>query len=141
MKARPLTQDDVPDLLPLLDQIGYPVQETALVRRVERLLRNPDVACWGIDYPGSLVGMATGHLSWHIEMDSPAARLTAIVVDDHARGLGIARALLDTFESWAREHGAKKAVLSSGDHRNQAHSVYEHSGWRATGTRFVKDLA
>ena len=93
------------------------------------------------DVPDEIVGLVTGCLSWHLEFDGPAARLTALVVDESVRGQGVARLLVNVFEAWAREQGARRASLNSGVERDGAHAAYEKLGWSITGVRFSKDLS
>jgi GNAT superfamily N-acetyltransferase len=140
MKIRQLEADDCAALVPLLDQLGYPSTEQAVRARANDIASDPRVGCWVAESDGQIVGLITGHLSWHIEHDGPAARLTALVVDENARGQGIARQLADVFEQWAQQNGASKATLTSSLHREDAHAAYTKLGWSTTGVRFAKDL-
>jgi len=141
MNVRRLTVDDCAALVGLLDQLGYPSTEPSLAVRAERLLADPDVGSWVAVDQARVIGLATGHLSWHIEFDVPAARLTALVVDEEFRGRGVARRLTGAFEEWALFHGASAATLNSGTARPDAHAAYERLGWARTGVRFSKALA
>ena len=98
------------------------------------------IGCWVSEHEGQLFGLITGHLSWHIELDDPVARLTALVVDESERGRGIARELADVFEDWARMNGASRLSLTSSSERDGAHVAYTRLGWSATGVRFTKSL-
>nr|WP_228507494.1 GNAT family N-acetyltransferase [Plantibacter sp. VKM Ac-2880] len=104
------------------------------------MLSDPTACCWVAEDHDRLVGLLTGHLSWHIEIDGPAARLTALVVDEQARGRGTARLLVAAFEDWARDHGATKAGLSSNTSREDAHAAYQTLGWTLTALSFTKTL-
>lgn len=141
MRTRRLEVDDCADLVPLLDQLGYPTTEAALSPRIDLLLTDPRTGCWVADRDERIVGLVTGCLSWHLEFDGPAARLTALVVDESVRGQGVARLLVNVFEDWAREQGARRASLNSGVERDGAHAAYEKLGWSITGVRFSKDLS
>lgn len=132
--------NDASALVPLLVQLGYPSTERALSQRVERLLSDAQVACWVAVDEDRLIGLVTGHVSWHIELDEPVARLTALVVDERARGRGVARQLIAMFEEWARQHGAARASLTSSNYREDAHAAYAKLGWVVTGKRFAKNL-
>ena len=140
-RVRDVTIDDAPEIVPLLDQLGYPAHEPDVRQRLERLLSDEHFACWGLEdgSPG-IIGLAAGQLTWHLELDYPVATLSVLVVDEHYRGRGYARSLTDAFEDWGRLHGARVAALSSGNRRHDAHRVYENLGWTATGKRFRKGL-
>jgi hypothetical protein len=43
-------------------------------------------------------------------------------------------------ESWSKERGAQSLLLTSGNHRTEAHRFYETLGFSATGLRFIKRL-
>lgn len=140
MDIRPVEVRDAAGPVPLLEQLDYPSDERAIRQRIERLLPDRQIMCWGAEHDDRLVGVLTGHLSWHIELDYPAARLTALVVDESTRGQGVARQLTTAFEDWARREGALKASLTSSEYRRDAHSAYEKLGWAVTGKRFAKSL-
>lgn len=140
MDIRLVELRDAAGLVPLLAQLDYPSDEGAIRRRIERLLPDRHINCWVAEHNDRLVGVLTGHLSWHIELDQPAARLTALVVDETTRGQGVARQLIAVFEEWARGEGALKASLTSSDYRQDAHLAYEKLGWTVTGKRFAKSL-
>ncbi|MGO3361287.1 MAG: GNAT family N-acetyltransferase [Corynebacterium sp.] len=144
MEIRPLTVDDAQGVLPLLDQLGYPAGQEGIRSRIGRFLQAPEICCWVADGGGEdgdrLIGQLAGQLSWHIELEKPVARLSAIVVDEEARGQGVGQRLIGVFERWARVRGAGKMVLTSSTHREETHVFYLHLGWEATGLRFVKDL-
>ena len=141
MNVRRLDVDDAAALAPLLEQLGYPSAEWSIRNRVAHLLADPRVGCWVADENAQIKGLITGHLSWHIEFDGPVARLTALVVDESARGKGVARQLTAAFEDWARQHDSSKASLNSSVSREGAHAAYAKLGWEITGVRFSKDLS
>ena len=141
MKVRRLDVDDSAALVPLLEQLGYSSTERSIRDRAAYLLSDSRVGCWVADDEAQIAGLITGHLSWHIEFDGPVARLTALVVNESARGQGIARQLTAAFEDWARQHGASKASLNSSMSREGAHANYAKLGWVITGVRFAKDLS
>ena len=141
MKVRPLELDDSAALVPLLDQLGYPSSEQQIRDRLEFLLPDTAVGCWVAESDDGIAGLITGQLSRGIEVDGPVARLTALVVDEGARGQGTARLLTAAFEDWARSHGAAKAGLSSNTSRADAHAAYRRLGWTNTALSFTKDLS
>ncbi|WP_336661904.1 GNAT family N-acetyltransferase [Leucobacter sp. USHLN154] len=140
MIVRQLEIEDSAALVPLLDQLGYPSTEEAIRQRVASLLSDSRVGCWIAEGDAKTVGLLVGALSRCIERDGFVARLSALVVDERARGQGIARRLVSVFEDWARENGAAQASLSSQMSREVAHAAYEKLGWTTTALTFSKDL-
>lgn len=141
MEIRPLVLDDVPTVVPLLSQLGYPTDVASLTSRIRMLEDDPHVEIWvAADESREVLGLLSAHLGHHIELDGPVARLTALVTGEKARGRGIGQLLIDQFEDWARSCGSVKAVLTSGNHRSETHEIYRHLGWEADGVRFTKKL-
>jgi GNAT superfamily N-acetyltransferase len=141
VKVRLLEVDDSAALVPLLDQLGYPSSGRAIRDRLGFLLSDTAVGCWVAEDDAGLAGLLTGRLNRSIETDGPAARLTALVVDERSRGQGTARLLTAAFEDWARSNGATKAGLSSNTSRADAHAAYRKLGWTNTALGFTKDLS
>jgi len=75
-----------------------------------------------------------------LEHDRPAARLIALVVAERFRRRGVARELVQAAEAEARALGCSSIVLTSADHREDAHAFYLAAGYDQTGRRFAKEL-
>jgi GNAT superfamily N-acetyltransferase len=87
----------------------------------------------------------TGSSAWRrfrscTRSSAPAARLTALVVRDDARGRGVARALVATVEEEARRAGCDRLHVTTANHRADAHAAYRALGFEDTGRRFAKPL-
>ena len=72
--------------------------------------------------------------------DRPSGRLIALVVAERFRRRGVARALVRRAEVEARALGCSRIILTSADHREDAHAFYLAAGYEQTGRRFAKDL-
>ena len=77
---------------------------------------------------------------WPLEYGEPWARVIALVVGEQHRGRGIGARLLGALEAEATSRGCLAVVLTSGNHRHEAHAFYERRGYEATGRRFAKGL-
>jgi GNAT superfamily N-acetyltransferase len=75
-----------------------------------------------------------------VERDEPVGRLIALVVGEHASGMGVGRALVAHVEQRARREGCVQLDLSSSDRRRYAHVFYRRLGFADVSRRFVKDL-
>ncbi len=110
-------------------------------QRLAALIDRPDyvtfVACDG----ETVVGLAGAFLHLAVEHDGQFARLTGLVVHENWRGRGIGARLMKRLEEWAQQQGAIAVMLTSGNHRHQAHDFYRHIGYQQTGVRFTKFLA
>ncbi len=90
------------------------------------------------DANGEAVGMVTVHLFPTMHTSEPAAWLTAVVVDENARGQGVGSSLVKHAENWAIEHGALRISLTSALHRERAHEFYKSRDNEHTGVRLTK---
>lgn len=86
------------------------------------------LADFAVFVAGDWAGMTAAFL-----VDDGSARLIAMYVATEARGGGYGRALVTAVEEWAREQGAPRVVLWVKPDNDEARTLYERSGFRATG--------
>jgi GNAT superfamily N-acetyltransferase len=89
---------------------------------------------------GVVVGLASLHASLSLEYDEPAAKLSAIVVDEAQRGRGVGKALVAEMEAEARARGCCLLFLTTAERRADAHTFYTRLGFEHTGRRYAKSL-
>jgi GNAT superfamily N-acetyltransferase len=123
-----------------MSQLGYPCPPDVIPQRLQKLANDPDVVLTCAEHEGRVVGIVTGHILNAIHKSDPVALLTALVVLQHARGLGIGRQLVAHVEDWARARGAGAIALTSALRRSDAHEFYRRLGYEHTGLRLVKAL-
>ena len=133
--------DDTEDIAALLSQLGYPCDPNEIPARLERLTRDPDVLVTVAEHEARVVGIITGHALHAIHKSEPVAMLTALVVLERARGLGIGRQLVAHVEEWARVRSARSISLTSALRRADAHDFYRKLGYEHTGLRLAKSLS
>lgn len=97
----------------------------AAADRLERALRSPEstvlVACDG----QKLVGFCTVYLEFESVRFGRRAWIEDLAVHPDRRSAGIGQRLLSRAKGWAREHGADRMGLESGEARVDAHRFYE----------------
>jgi ribosomal protein S18 acetylase RimI-like enzyme len=135
--ARP---DDARALAALIAQLGYPTTAEAVGRRVERLQASEADRVVVAEWKDEIVGLASLHTSPSVEYDEPAAKLTAIVVDERHRRRGIGEALAAEMEAEAHRRGCCLLFLTTAERREEAHAFYRRLGFEETGRRFAKWL-
>lgn len=77
---------------------------------------------------GAPVGMASG-----VPADDGVVSVLSMWVDPAARGRGVADALLQDLEQWARAAGATQLRLTVTDGNTAAAALYERNGFAFTG--------
>jgi GNAT superfamily N-acetyltransferase len=131
---------DVPAIAGLVTQLGYPTSAADMDARLQRLLALPHHTVVVAEGSGRIAGMAGGCVEYAFDLNAPYGRVTALVVDERWRRLGIGRLLMRRVEQWCAEHGAERVTLTSGNHRPESHKFYKSIGYEATGLRFIKKL-
>lgn len=139
-KLRSPTAEDRHDLAELMTQLGYPCNPSEIPGRLERLARDTNVVVTVAEHENEVVGVVTGHVLEAIHKFEPVAMLTALVVLERARGMGIGRLLVAHVEQWARGRGARAIALTSALRRVEAHEFYRNLGYEHTGVRLAKSL-
>jgi len=133
------TPDDLDDLVALISSLGYALDADVLARRLERLTATAGHETWVVrDDGGRLRAVGGGHLMWAYNADAPVAQLLLLVVRDDARRDGLGSQLLEHFEAWAGEHGARTLDAVSAAATDSAHRFYQKRGYHSAGTRYSK---
>jgi len=131
---------DAPAIALLLGQLGYPTGPSAVEERLERLRIVGDRIVVA-DVDGRAVGLAHLQVAPALELDRPAAKIGALVVDNAHRGRGIGRALVEAMEDEARTRGCGLLFLTTSERRDDAHAFYERVGLEKTGRRYGRTLS
>src|SRR4051794_37721688 len=137
---RPATAADAAPIAELLGQLGYPCEASAVPERLSRLGAGHDAAAIVAVLDGTVVGLATMHSRIVLHSADPVAQLTALVVPETRRGRGVGRALVAAADAWARERGAKRLVVTTALHREDAPRFYERLGFSHTGRRYARPI-
>jgi ribosomal protein S18 acetylase RimI-like enzyme len=140
LRVRDARSRDARAVSRLLQQLGYPSSPEAVTRRV-RLLRSSRADRIVVaELDREVVGLAVLHTSLSVEHDEPAAKVSAIVVDEQHRRRGIGEALISELEAEARRRGCCLIFLTTAGRRKDAHAFYRRIGFEETGKRFAKWL-
>jgi len=139
LRIRDASPDDGAAIASLLGQLGYETEASAVPPRLERLVIVGDRVVVAV-LEEEVVGLAHLHASPTIEHERPAAKISALVVDESHRGEGIGRALVDAMEAEARARRCVLLFLTTAARREDAHEFYRRVGLEETGTRFTKAL-
>lgn len=135
---RPACAGDVAAMADLFGQLGYPVspQELGDLWLMPDPAREVLVACLDEGIAGVLV--------WHclnpLHVAPEWGLISALVVDEGARGSGVGAALLAVAESHAQARGCSQLELSSSLKREGAHRFYLAQGYVERPKRFVKTV-
>lgn len=136
MTIRRMAYTDLPEVIPLAGQLGYPSSLEQLTERFERLSADMAHALLVADLDGSVVAFAHVHETSTL-MSNRRAELNAIVVDETKRGMGIGKKLMLAIEEWVKSRGLEKLRLGSRTSRTDTHEFYKKIGFSVDKTWFV----
>ncbi len=88
-----------------------------------------------------IVGFGSMTLKMHLWHAGLIAWVDELVIDEHHRGEGIGKLLLDHLLAAARERGCRAMELDSAFHRKGAHAFYDQMGFEKRAYLFSKRLA
>jgi GNAT superfamily N-acetyltransferase len=142
MEIREATINDIPELVVLMEQLGYPTSVDKMKIRFNTISSNSSYHTLVVDYDGKVVGMAGLCTNLFFEYDGFYVRIVAFVVDSNYRRKGIGEKLIKQAERWAREQGAIEIGLNSGnrEERKGAHRFYLDMGYKDKSIGFTKKL-
>ncbi|HVE83690.1 MAG TPA: GNAT family N-acetyltransferase [Myxococcales bacterium] len=137
--------DDTPELVELCRQLGYPQQEGVLRDRIDLLLGRPLlhrlVVAPAVEDDRKLVGAIHAALREVLESDN-FVEISALVVDERARGTGVGKEMMRAVERWARDLGVRTVRVRTNVVRVESHAFYRHLGYRELKQQiaFIKDV-
>ncbi|KTR62563.1 hypothetical protein RSA42_00105 [Exiguobacterium indicum] len=143
MNVRSWITSDLPQLVGLMAQLGYPASENVLRERFTRVTRHPDYDLFVLEEDGILLGCVGLFQAQAFEHDTTYVRIVTFVVNATHRRQGIGRRLIQAAEDWAHARGATAVLLNSGNRpeREAAHHFYNAMGYSVTSTSYSKSLA
>ncbi|HUF11241.1 MAG TPA: GNAT family N-acetyltransferase [Rhodothermales bacterium] len=95
------------------------------------------VACDG----GKIVRFIGARIGPLYEHDGKYGQIMALAVAANHQRRGVGRMLLQAAESGLVAQRAQVLVVTSGNHRADAHAFYEDSGYTFTGRRYRKSIS
>jgi ribosomal protein S18 acetylase RimI-like enzyme len=122
----------------LVSELGYRTSARRMQMRLEAILQDGDyrtlVACDGDEIVG-FIGARVGPM---YESDEFYGQIMVLTVARERGRSGIGRMLMAAAESFFVQRGARVFVVTSGNHRTDAHAFYEKNGYAFTGRRYQK---
>jgi N-acetylglutamate synthase-like GNAT family acetyltransferase len=137
VSIREASAGDEAQVAALLVELGYPATLDEVTRRFERLEREASSWLWLAVDGERVVGLVGLHVMPVIERE-PLGRVTAIVVTEAERRVGIGRALMARVEEEARRQGCERLEVTTADRRTEAHAFYRGLGFVEASRRFLK---
>ena len=142
---RRATSRDAAEIARLLSALGHPTTSDSIARRWDEWSAVGNVALVadanGDANAPTLAGVATLHTMEVLHRPKPVGRITALIVDEAARGHGLGRALVAAAETLLAEQGCGLLEITSNFKLTEAHTFYGHLGYERTSYRFARTLS
>ena len=140
VEIRMSSPEDAAAVSCLLEQLGYVVEPQRAAEQIRRLGET------GVDpillavADGQVLGLLAMHLTQMLQYQMPVMRVTALIVDRHARRRAIGSLLMERAERLAAAAGCEFVELTSALGRTEAHAFYRSIGYEPNSIRFRKIL-
>lgn len=129
ISIRKITADDAKGVNLLSKQLGYPLSIEETRQNINTVLQSKDHTAFLAEYENNIVGWIGASQSIMIEV-MPHCEINGLVIDEHHRGMGIGKLLIEQVKNWAKEKGNDKIGLRCNVIRTEAHLFYEHLGFK-----------
>lgn len=145
MTFRSATVDDFDEVTRLLERLGRPRvtnrNRVACQEIFQGQLADPDADhLVAVTDRGRIVGFCSLHYRTRLNQTAPQAWIPELIVDESARGAGVAQGLYGAAEERARTLGCFEVMLESSYDRKEAHVLYAAAGMEDAGKFFRKPL-
>jgi N-acetylglutamate synthase-like GNAT family acetyltransferase len=130
---------DSPSIHRLLEQLGYPQEDSNVVEAIENYDREGFHLLVG-EVENTVVGFASLHWFDMFHARGKMGRVTAICIQEDLRSKGIGHKLLMACEEFLKEKGCVKVEVTSSLKRILTHEFYVKNGYEIISKRFIKGL-
>jgi ribosomal protein S18 acetylase RimI-like enzyme len=126
---------DIPNLLTLMEQLGYPVTEIELKSRFQRFIKNDGYGVTVALKTNKIVGFISWSKSILIVTNQTRFHIEALIVHRDHRGQRIGKKLMCFVEDIARKYRPSIVDLTSGLRRanDGSHEFYKNLGYQNDG--------
>ena len=126
---RKISKEDVTHIAVLCSQLGYPLSLEQVIQNMNDVMSNKDHDAFVAVHQQLVIGWIGVSNSIKIEMP-PYCEVHGLVIDDHFRGHGVGKMLLEKAKEWAREKGHDRLALHCNVNRTETLLFYDHLGFR-----------
>lgn len=122
---------DASFLVPLMEQLGYPIDPTIMRENIQTYIQLPNQKAWVAEKSGQIVGCIAVAITNYFHRPRSFLRVIAMIVDEQERRSGIGKNLMALAEKFALDQGCSHIELTSGMHREKlgSHEFYRSLGY------------
>ena len=129
------TMSDAHDLLPLMEQLGYPQNAQDFEKRLEIFMGKEDYGVAVAEKANEIIGLVAWSKTTLLVSQKTRIHIEGLVVNKQYRGQGIGKALLNFVEDIAKTLSPCIIDLTSGLRREKdgSHEFYKALGYKNDG--------
>jgi len=131
-------RDDAEALARLVTDLGYPTSPGQMQTRLDSIFADADYRTLVASDGGLIVGFIGLRIGLNYASDGRYGQIMAFSVAPGHRRQGVGSLLLGAGEAALTARGAETVVVTTANHRADAHAFYEKYGYTFTGRRYVK---
>jgi GNAT superfamily N-acetyltransferase len=133
--VRRANKKDIESLLPFMTQLGYPTNLDMFKKRFDSFLNLDGYGIGLACLKDQIIGLAAWSKSTIFVIDKIRIHIEALVVNEHYRGQGIGKKLIDFIEDFAKQFSPVVIDLTSGVRRAKdgSHEFYKNLGYQNEG--------
>lgn len=122
---------DAAALTALMEQLGYPIEESIMRKNIQKYLLFNGQKAWVAEKSGEVIGSIAVAITNYFHRPGSFLRVIALIVDQNKRRLGIGKSLMELAEKYAKEQGCTHLELTCGAHRSElgSHDFYRNLGF------------
>jgi ribosomal protein S18 acetylase RimI-like enzyme len=122
---------DEPFLVPLMVQLGYPIDAAVMRENIEKYIQSPNQRAWIAEKSEQVVGCIAVAITNYFHRPGAFLRVIAMIVDEQQRRSGIGTSLMNLAENFALNRGCSHIELTSAMHRAGlgSHDFYRSLGY------------
>jgi GNAT superfamily N-acetyltransferase len=142
INIRELSENDLDQLPPLMDTLGYKTSKRVLTKRLNTLKSKEGYNTYVATYKEQIVAFMGLVNVYMWENDGFFIKIQALVVKEGFQRQGIGRLMIDYAKNIGKAEGAAYLLLNSGNRpgREAAHQFYPKMGFQIKSTLYKFEL-
>jgi GNAT superfamily N-acetyltransferase len=138
--VRDAKEGDSASISHLVEELCYSITPSFISEYIRRISGKVESRVVVAETGSEVVGILSLHIIPLLHREKSMCRITALVVSEGHRGLGIGRKLINFCEEFARDSSCDRVEVTSREYRVDAHRFYEGLGYEEVPKRFIKNL-
>ena len=127
--TRQIIPGDAAEVSALSRQLGYPLTVEQMLQNINAILATGDHDAYVAVHDKKLIGWIGVYYSVQLE-SPPYCEINGLVIDEHFRGKGIGKMLIERIRQWTKERGTNRLRLHCNVIRKETHLFYQHLGFK-----------